>query len=230
MWKSDPWRLWHIGDFFTDLALEIFGGEKTAGSRDSGDIDNWELDVQIEVKGCSNRNSLKIYSKQLDAQVERRGFPFSHLWYAVFFYRNAWWKDSPRSLGNETPTRKTLNAFLNKNTMSLFVVDAKALMAIRDINGFKVEQRTNEVVKTIKMNKKTLSDFVKNPDRTLRHFKLQGFGVFNRRISMKFRGSVADFDLTLILPKKQLRQVLQLNLDFSEKTQIPKAQELFLQT
>jgi hypothetical protein len=85
MWKVDPWRLYHIGDFFTDLAREILGGEKTAGSQDSGDIDNWELDTQIEVKGRGNKKSLDIYLKQLNSEIAQLGFPFTNLWYTIFF-------------------------------------------------------------------------------------------------------------------------------------------------
>lgn len=228
MWKSKPWRLYHIGDFFTDLALKIFGGEKTASSLDSGDINNWDLDTQIEIKGCSNRNCLKIYSRQLDTEVEQIGFPLSHLWYVIFFYRNQW-ADRSRSLSKETPTHKALNAFLNKNIMNAFAVDAKVLMAIRKINGIREEQRTNETVNIIRVNKTTLQCFVENPKHTFKHFKLRGFSVFKRRIHMKFRGSVIDFNLTLILPKKQLEKIFQLNLNFSYETpEISDAQESFL--
>lgn len=215
MWKSDSWRLYHIGDFFTDLALEIFGGEKTAGSQDSGDIDCWDLDAQIEVKGCGNHNTPKIYYEQLESEIAQMGFPFNNLWYVIFFYRNRW-RDKSRSLSKETPTRKALDAFLSENTMAAFAIDAKVLVAIRKINGLKAEQRTNGVFHTIKINKTTFQRFVENPKCTLQHLNLRGFGVLNQKIRMQFRGSMVDFNLSLILPKKQLAQVFQQNLNFSE--------------
>lgn len=213
MRKADRWRLYHIGDFFTDLALTIFGGEKTAGSHDAGDIDLW--DTQLEVKGCSNRNSLKIYSDQLDTQVKRLGFPFQHLWYAIFFYRNQW-QDRSRSLSKETPTRASLDIFLSQNIMCAFVVDARVLLAIRKVNGTKDGQRDNEQVPIIRMNKGTLHALADHPGLVLEHFKLRGFGVAKQKIRIKFRGSVVNFDLALILPRRQLRKVSQLNLDFSK--------------
>lgn len=123
MWKSDPWRLYHIGNFFTDLAQEILGGEKTAGSTDSGDINNWDLDTQIEVKGCSNRNSPKIYSEQLSAEIQQLGFPLSCLWYVIFFYRNQGPRPNrDKSLIKKIKTAKAFDVFLCKNTMDAFVI------------------------------------------------------------------------------------------------------------
>ncbi|MBI2063011.1 MAG: hypothetical protein HYT61_02090 [Candidatus Yanofskybacteria bacterium] len=216
MWKSDPWRLYHIGDFFTDLALKILGGEKTASSQDSGDINNWDFDSQIEVKGCSNRNTLKIYSKQLDEEVEQLGFPFSHLLYVIFFYRNRW-SDRSRSLSKETPNYKTLNAFLSKNIMVAFVIDARVLMAIRRVNGLRMEQRNNDVVHVIRISKGILHNFVKDSKGTLKHFKLRGFGVFSHKIYGEFRGSLTNFDLVFILSKKQLKKILQFDIHFDSE-------------
>ena len=112
--------------------------------------------------------------------------------------------------------------------MSVFAIDAKALMAIRAANGLKIEQRDNQAVHVIRMNKTTLQNFVENPKSTLKRFKLRGFGVLNRRIHVKLRGSMTDFNLALILPKRQLEQVFQLNINFSETQEVAEAQELLL--
>ncbi len=230
-WRVDPWRLFHIGDFFTDLAREILGGEKTAGSHDSGDIDNWDLDVQIEVKARGNKNVLNIYSRQLDSQAELIGFPFGQLWYAIFFYRNHW-RDKKRSMAKETPTRKSLDLFLNKNILCGYVVDSRVLLAIRDSGGVKSAERTGESVDAIRVNKKTLQGFVGKPKSIFKKYKLRGFGVLKLKIRMQFRGSMAEFDLVLILPNKQLEKIFQLNLGLTSETredaETPVAQEPLL--
>ena len=220
--KALPWRLYHVGDYFTDLALEILGGEKTAGSRDYGDIDNWYLDAQIEVKGCSNRNTLKIYKEQLERQLSDLGFPFSNLLYAIFFYRNQWW-DKTRSMSNETPTRAAMDIFLGNNIMRAFIVDGRVLAAIKEINGIRTEQHAGETHHSIRMSQGTLVGFIKKPEDTLKKFGLRDFKVFSYIARLKFRGQVINFELTFILHKKQLKNILdnfQLPLELKTQEEI----------
>jgi hypothetical protein len=97
--------------------------------------------------------------------------------------------------------------------MAAYVIDSKALIAIRDISGIKTVKHINEPVEAVRITKRTFDSFTTDSKRALKRFKLKGFGVMVQNIKIQFRGSMLNFNLTLILPKKQLKKIFQLPLN-----------------
>jgi hypothetical protein len=213
----DCWRLFHIGHFYTELAMKMFGGEKKDRTHDVGDIENFELGARLEVKGRSNHNILNIDSGQLDRALDKRGFPFSDHLYAIFSYRNKKRGDW-RPICMRKANRASMNCFLALNTMQLFLVDVRVIAAVRSIDGVRMERRASKIKPAVKMNKETLLAFASRPEESLKRYRLRGFKVAVRKEEFFFLGQKMIFDMIAIVHRNQLEKLLSVSrCETSEK-------------
>lgn len=205
--RIDPWRLFHIANFYTDLTLKMFGGTKKDASHDIGDIENHELDARIEVKGRSNEHLLDIFSNQLTQAIDGKGFGFHNHVYAIYSYRNSW-RNSSRRLTNMAKSREEMDEFLAKNTIHLFFVDADVLAAIREERGLRYARRAGEDAPIINMSKRVLLFFIQKPKETLQKYGLKNFRVFLRGESLIFRDHKISFLAIFVLRQGLMKKLL----------------------
>lgn len=91
-----------VGQFFEELALQIFGGE--LWRNDDCDIYLRDYGLAIEAKGSGSDSSrgMRLHISQInDYKKKCHGFPFDHGWYVFFPYRN---KSLPRRKVKGEPT------------------------------------------------------------------------------------------------------------------------------
>jgi hypothetical protein len=220
------WRIPLIGDFYTDLALKIIGGKKTAGSQDAGDIENDKLDTDIEVKGRSNKNAFIVRAKQLEKRIAETGFPYGNSWYALFSYRNKW-KGSDRRLGNVTSNAAEVDDFLGKNLKQMFIVDSRLIEALRqagELEESEIASGQQESQIVLRVERKQFKQFLVTPEKCFAKYKLRGFRSAVFKVAMTFRGQPIKFDLFVVLPRKKLAELLD---SFQAKLPFPSDSEEF---
>ncbi len=202
-------RLRLIGAFFVELAVHLFGGTKRASYRaTSGDIEHNELDAEIEVKGYSNANPLKISCGQLDNHLELWGFPKNNYIYVIFGYRNRFRKKSKR-ISRNSETRQALDGLLALNTRDVYVLDIEIVKALCKAAPVYHERgaRGEKKEALFRIGTKKLRELSAEPITTLRRLELEPnrFAVNIREITTTFRGLEMKFQSTVIVPRKLSR-------------------------
>lgn len=210
MGNGKNWRLPYIGDFFIDLARQLFGGEKVSyNAADEGDIINYDLDARFEVKGSGNRDTPVIKCQQFEGYLNLPAFPVKYCWYVIFWYRNDWW-GSNRSISKETPTKESIPKFLASNTMIVFILDSQVISAIRNKRGDKIRKIHGEDTEVINFGRTYLREFEKYPEMSVYQLGLDGFEVAQEKIEMKFHGNPMGFKLVMVLPSNVIPKVLKI--------------------
>lgn len=121
-----------VGVFFEQLTLQITRGT----GEENGDIDLqcWNLDAGIEVKGCDDTHAIRIPTQQLERHDEiASGFPFSRVLYFIYRYKNR----RPDGKTGLSRTRGAANRsrFLLSAATDLWIVDHRLFMAL-ERSGF----------------------------------------------------------------------------------------------
>lgn len=212
MGNGKNWRLPHIGEFFIDLTLQLFGGEKMSyNSVGEADVLNYDLDTRLEVKGSGNRDAPVIKYRQLYEYLILSEFPLKYCWYAIFWYRNRW-RGSHKSISTETPTKESILKFLTQNTMMAFIADAVVLDAIRRKRGIKIKKMHGEEFEIVNLGGKTyFREFEKYPEISLYQLGLGNeFEVAMETIKMKFHGNQMEFKLVMVLPGNVIPKILKI--------------------
>lgn len=220
-------RLDLIGKYFVDVTRRLIGGKKPKNHMVIGDIHHDGLDALLEAKAVGSPSDLRIFTNQLERLMDSaNGFPgYSHCHYALWFYKN--WKGVRygekngvarkthyfRPLGRETPTETDLNRFLARETVSMWLVDGRILQALAEREeSTKVSVQWHKPSMIVRANRKSLQTIVDDPVKRLASLKLDPneFLIRHMKVAIRFRRNLMRFEITLILPKKQARNVTKL--------------------
>lgn len=220
-------RLGLIGKYFVDVTRRLIGGKKPKNHMVAGDIHHDELDALLEAKAVGSPSDLRIFVNQLERLMESaNGFPgYSHCHYALWFYKN--WKGVRhgerngvarkthffRPLGKETPNEAGLNRFLARETVAVWFIDGRILQALAEHeNSTKVSMQWHKPSMIVRANRKSLQTIVNNPEGALESLGLDpdAFAIRRMKVGVRFKKNAMRFDITLILPKGQMRKIAKL--------------------
>lgn len=118
-----------VGHFFLHLGHRLLGGKIKPFTYEYGDIENPDLGLIIEVKGCNNQHQFCIYSDQIERFLTNL-FPFNYCIFSLFSYRNQF-EDKSLRISRAAGTERSLYKVLAARTTALYLLDAEIITAIK---------------------------------------------------------------------------------------------------
>ena len=195
-----------LGNFAERLAQHVLGGVRSEELDRDCDLARDDLDVGMESKAGSNRDSVKLRVNQLDSHLAlvRAGFPYSRYWYVFLKYRNA----GPRNGGQKrlfqemVRTEKDVPEFLGRNTAGLYVLDISLVEAVR------VKQEdlvrvwlNNRMSPAVRVGWRFFDQLRDARDETLTTLELQpaDYRFFSQTVRTRFEGHGMEFEFLSVL-------------------------------
>lgn len=199
-----------IGDFYEYLTVHVLGGVLASSLTDvRGDIlhDGWNM--ILEVKGCGNDHSFKIFTGQLDDHLVSFDEPSieSSLGcaYCLWCYVSNTWHGP--SLTANIKTKSELHRHLALYTRRLYVVDAVVLDALRESNGTYISLRASSEAHTLRLNRTILRALEYEEGLSLVGLEPSGFCIERYMLDTEFEGYKMRFIATFVLFERMRERI-----------------------